>query len=204
MYYRKALMFLFAAVITVSSGAALAAPAPKSISLNPYGSELDNGAYFTLSKFEAPLNLPSGRPEFAHGFTVPQDYEKGPLIVRLLVESDDTECVFHLRPNYLYHMSDGEVGFSGTNFVGLDASVPFALIDDGVAFVAPAISQETVEVRFEITEFNLPIVPGDGMNFNIFRAASVDDQVDGCEGPLRVGGMVILYALREERGLTTR
>ena len=178
-------------------------PTTKRLSLNPYGSQLDHGASFILSGYDAPIILPeNGFPKFHHGFTIPDDYQGGPLILELLVESEATSCDFHMRQTALFRMGVGEPhdwGGASDGLSPLDASdVLYSLpLGNGIVFTAPATPKESVQVRFKISDegFSRPFEPGDGIHFGIFRVAMLfaGHDLDTCDLPLRVGGMSIVY-----------
>ncbi len=201
---RKTVLVLAAIAISISMSDAVLA-AEKRLSLNPYGSQLDNDAIFLLSSSHAPIVLPSEfRPTFYNGFTIPDDYKGGALTLELLVESEAVNCSFHLRPDALFRMRlrrSGEFGNTGVGFEGRNASTtPFSLAaGNGIVFAAEDIPHETVRVRFEISDEgeDIPLAPGDGIHFGIFRETNGND--DTCSLPLHVGGMSIVYNNR--RGL---
>lgn len=189
--------------VVMTSGAALAKE--KRMSLNPYGSQLDNDASFVLSQSRAPIVLPAEyRPSFWHGFTIPDDYKDGPLTVELLVESDATNCDFHLRPEGMLRMrlrKLGEVGNAYAEFEGRDASTtPYGVVSGGVVFSASDVANETVRVRFEISDegHDHPLAPGDGIQFGVFR--ETNGNYDTCSLPLHVGGMSVVYSDRRLPG----
>lgn len=187
------------ATVMMTSGTAVAKE--KRLSLNPYGSQLDNDASFVLSQSRAPIVLPAEfRPTFYHGFTIPDDYEGGPLTVELLVESDATNCDFHLRPDGMLRMrlrKFGDTGNAYADFQGQDASTtPHGIVANGVVFAAADVANETVRVRFEISDagHDHPLAPGDGIHFGIFR--ETNGNYDTCSLPLHVGGMSVVYSDR--------
>ncbi len=199
---RKSLHWIGAALvvsIVMAAGPALAKE--KRLSLNPYGSRLDNDATFVLSQSQAPIVLPAEfRPTFWHGFTIPDDYVDGPLTVELLVESDATACSFHLRPDAMFRMRLRELGDAGNafaDFLGEDASTtPWGIVQNGVVFAAADVAGETVRVRFEITddESDHAFAPGDAIHFGLFR--ETNGNYDTCSLPLHVGGMSVVYSDR--------
>ena len=140
------------------------------LSLNPYGSLLEEPASIDYTQAHAPIELPAGRPGFAQGFTVPEDYKGGPLVVELLVESEAVGCNFNLRNDFVRYMGM----HSGNGTGGLKAlsasSFPYSLPHySSLLFAAPNDPDETVKLRFEITEG--PFEPGDGIHFGLYRVA---------------------------------
>ena len=191
------------AIAIMTSGAAFAKE--KRLSLNPYGSELDNDASFVLSQSRAPIVLPAEfRPVFYNGFTIPDDYKDGPLTIELLVESDATHCDFHLRPDGMLRMrlrKFGDTGNAYADFEARDASTtPYSLPGGGIVFAAEDVANETVRVRFEISDegHDHPLAPGDGIHFGIFR--ETNGNYDTCSLPLHVGGMSVVYSDRRIPG----
>lgn len=167
-------------------------PTLKRLSLNPYGSQLDNGASFVFTAYRAPIVLPEGRPAFYHGFTVPDDYKGGPLVLELLVESEATACDFHLRHDILYQMGVHSGNVTGDLRALGASSFPFSFPSvNSIRFDAPDTPDDTIKLRYEIIDG--PFEPGDGIHFGLFRVAGGNDVLDTCELPLHVGGMSIVY-----------
>lgn len=205
MSIRTTILSLTTIAIACTCGMANAAINDKQrLSLNPYGSFLEGGASFIASQSDGAVILPTGRPQLSHGFTVPQDYKGEPLVLEVLVASEDTYCTFALRTSFLFVSRAGEVGPIGTNFPGMDATTTHTANNHGVYFQAPVVAQEAVLVRYGIEEFSQPLEPGDAISFGLFRAAATSDPDDTCEMPLHVSGMSIIYNDRSAPGGLTR
>ena len=164
----------------------------KRLSLNPYGSQLDGGASFLFHHGRAPIVLPTGRPAFYHGFSVPDDYKGGPLVIELLVESEAVGCNFNLRHDLLFRMGMDSGNVTGDLRALSASSFPFGFPSvNAIQFAAPGNPDETVKLRYEIVY--TPLEPGDGIHFGFFRVAGAQDAYDSCDLPLHVGGMSIVY-----------
>lgn len=184
------------------SGSALAAE--KRLSLNPYGSQLDNDAEFLLGE-RAPIVLPSEfRPAFYNGFTIPNDYKGGDLMLELLVETDATGCSFHLRTDATHRMQvrgAGDPVGAPVDLIPMNATTtPYGLTNPtGIVFAAEDVAGDTIRIRWELNDndHSNAFAPGDGIHFGIFRETS--GNYDTCEDNLHVGGMSIVY--NRDRGL---
>lgn len=214
MKHKKIATWVLIMISMMMSATAFAKPTLKRLSLNPYGSHLEE-ASFVQSQSQAPIIFPPNyRPALAHGFTIPDDYKGGSLTLVLLVESQATNCDFHLRPNFLFRMQVGaEPSDTGAEFRALKASTtPFTLINGGIVFAAPDTVKETVEVQFEISDEGSPrpFQPGDGIHFGLFRETLSGNEApdrDTCYHPLHIGGMSIVYSdspIRPVGGLKNR
>lgn len=187
-------------VILTIGVAAVAYAGTGRLSMNPYAVAVDGGAFLLLSGFDAPLRLPnSGVPQFATGFTIPDDYVPDtPLKVRILWETPSTDCMVHLFPNLLFRARAGQPRDGGNAVGGLaavNASTAFSLSGAGGIFMdAPATAHTTGRVNFNIvpTPGEFPsLMPGDAINVGFFRSSGSAN--DTCTGELGIAGISILY-----------
>lgn len=176
------------------------------LSLNPFGAHLDNGSSLIASGFDAPIRLPANQnlPGFALGFTIPNDYKPNTVLrIVILWESPATQCIFALRPSFLFRARDGQPSnFSDAagGLTPLRASTAFSLAGDTITMAAPDIAHQTASVRFRITRTSVEfptLRQGDAINFGIFRGDTQSG--DTCNDDLGIAGVSIIYDKKDQR-----
>lgn len=181
------------------------------LSLDPYEARLDDGASLILSGFDAPLRLPANQrtPNFAFGFTIPNDYTPNSAIrVVILWESPATHCDFFLRPNFLFRSRHGrprDFGLAAGGIAPLRASTLFTVDGFGITMAAPDTAHQTASVRFAITPtpVEFPTLrQGDAINFGISR--DDEDAADTCNDDLGIAGVSIVYNKKPQAQAVTQ
>ena len=148
------------------------------MSLETSGAALASGGLYQASGFDGAIRLPpTGTPSVSYGFTIPDDFQNGPLRVEIQVGSPAAACDVVLRAKYLYRARTGQprdLGSPNGGFEALNASTPFTRADanKSLIFQTEATARAISLVRFKIApngaEFPA-FKPGDAINFTIER-----------------------------------
>ena len=161
----------------------------RSLSLNPYGSNIEGGAVRdTGFGANAGLSLPdSGTPAFAQGFTLPQDYISGTTIkVDLLWHTSATGCTIEFVPDFISVARAGRA-----HLVGPGATTGLS-VDGGNVLTAASTSNNSVKTMLSITSpTSAALEPGDAIIFGVFRRST--SGADTCAADMRVQGMLVRY-----------
>jgi hypothetical protein len=188
-----------AAAVTATAGPVAAAT--NTLSLSAVGAFRTGGASIAFTGYNGNLLLPAegGTPGIAFGFTVPNDYDSGPLRVVILWDSSDTACDVLLAPSFVYRARNGRARDGGgqrTGFDPLGASTPYTITAGGSIVMGAPDPVATVErVTFTIVptaaQFVGPFKPGDAINFGIERRDN--DARDTCTSAMGISGVSIEY-----------
>jgi hypothetical protein len=179
--------------LAIIAGALLlmnAAPAVASadtISIDPYGAAIDNGASKVQGSFAfGGIALPdSGVPDFGFGFVIPDSYKKEtPIRISLYWHTQLTSCDFRLEPNFVDRTRPGHAASTG------DASGGLAPEDGSEILTAPATAgQGNVKIYVLKSDQGFVQQPGDAILLGLFRNA--DNPSDTCAGDLLISGILV-------------
>lgn len=180
---------------------AVCSAAAASLTINPYESYPQNGAFVDTTGMQGPLVLPGngGTPYVTFGFTVPADYKPGTAMsIVLLWESPETSaCTFDLATNLLFraregrsHLNGGDLWFGTptattptTGFIGdlvMEQPSPAGTTERGTFPIGPASGVEDADIR-----------AGDAVVFGFFRRDKFG--MDTCNGDLVISSVSVSY-----------
>jgi len=161
----------------------------KSISINPTGAAVLDGATITtgVSEFSG-INLPNtGVPNFSVGFTLPANYTPGGAVkVYFLALINEAGCSVAFMPNSIAVLREGDTPIQG-------ASVTDGLsVEGGTAVSFPATAKTGVKIQVNIAAPDgTQLLPGDSVMFNFYRRSASSS--DTCTGTMKIQGIEVQY-----------
>lgn len=159
----------------------------RTISVNPFGAELNGGAEFALGAGPGSgIELPQMSPSFAFGFVLPNNYTPNSAIkIKLLWHSSSTSCNINMVISSLSVTRANRTAITGEfNDTGATFSSSFS---------APSVANQSVNTDILITSpsTSTTLQGGDAININLTRNGS--NMLDTCDNSMIVSGISIDY-----------